>query len=30
VVTINDAPSLLRNLGFLLNSFFFIHIYKNK
>ena len=30
VVTINDAPSILRNLGFLLNSFFFIHIYKNK
>ena len=30
VVTINDAPSILRNLGFLLNSFFFIHIYKTK
>lgn len=30
VVTINDTPSILRNLGFLLNSFFFIHVYKNK
>lgn len=30
IVTINDIPSLLRNLGFLLNTIFFINIYKNQ